>query len=374
MTKTISSIWFWQRNLTPHMGSLAESLTKKNYVVNFVSNSVLTKDRKEQGWEKAKLRKAKFILATNKTDIFRLSKKIPKNSLHFCQGIRGNGLIGYAQKILRNRGLKQWAMIERIDDDGWKSQIKKILYSIHFFYWKKYLEGVLAIGYDTKDWIIKRGMNKAQVHSFAYFLKKPKIEEKKKYLLNTKNKGCFRFIFAGQLIRRKRVDMLINAIAALKIKDLELWIAGDGPCKKSLYLLSKLLLPGRVHWLGVLSMSKIPQIIKQADCLVLPSRHDGWGAVVSESLMVGTPVICSNKCGASSIVKASDEGEVFLYNDQMSLIKILKKQYEKGKISIRKRKKIIKWSKCINSNSGAKYLDLIIKNNSNKLISVPWKK
>ena len=35
-------------------------------------------------------------------------------------------------------------------------------------------------------------------------------------------------------------------------------------------------------------MSKVYSIIRQSDCLVLPSRFDGWGAVVTESLMIGT--------------------------------------------------------------------------------------
>ena len=50
-------------------------------------------------------------------------------------------------------------------------------------------------------------------------------------------------------------------------------------------------------------MSKIGNTIYQADNLVLPSSHDGWGAVTTEALMVGTPVICSDTCGSSLIVK-----------------------------------------------------------------------
>jgi len=35
---------------------------------------------------------------------------------------------------------------------------------------------------------------------------------------------------------------------------------------------------------------------------VLPSRFDGWGMLVNESLAVGTPVICTAACGAAAIV------------------------------------------------------------------------
>ena len=44
---------------------------------------------------------------------------------------------------------------------------------------------------------------------------------------------------------------------------------------------------------------------------MLPSRFDGWGAVVNEALMVGTPVICSDRCGASDLIENGRNGYVF---------------------------------------------------------------
>jgi glycosyltransferase involved in cell wall biosynthesis len=121
-------------------------------------------------------------------------------------------------------------------------------------------------------------------------------------------------------------------------------------------------------------MPKIPEIISKTDCLVLPSIHDGWGAVTSEALMVGTPVICSNACGSSVAVKASKVGGVFISENLKSLTKILYKQYKIGKISITQRKIVSKWAKCLDANSGAKYLDLILNNTGNNLIEAPWRK
>lgn len=46
----------------------------------------------------------------------------------------------------------------------------------------------------------------------------------------------------------------------------------------------------------------------RADVLVLPSWHDGWGAVVSEALMAGTPAIASDACGSAGVVRASGVG------------------------------------------------------------------
>jgi len=372
MDKSNYQIWFWQNIVSPHMGSLAASLAELGYRVIFVANQILSKDRAEQGWENPKLGKAKLKLAANKSAIVNIAKKAPYHSIHFCQGLRGNGLVADAQRILRKRHLKHWAMLEKINDKGWKGKIRRVLYRILFLYWGNYLEGILAIGKDTKNWIVDRGINDNKVYSFAYFLKETKInnllKSSKKKIKNSK----FRFIFVGQLIKRKNVDMLIKALASIKPKEIELWIVGDGPEKKGLYALANLLLPGQVNWLGTLPMSKVPDVIFQADTLVLPSHHDGWGAVTSEALMVGTPVISSKFCGSSIVVKASGVGGIFLENNPESLSNILHKQYKAGKLSTNQRKKIARWARCLSAKSGAKYLDQIL--NNKKPINAPWEK
>ena len=374
MSKFNRSIWIWQTMLTPHVGALAESLAEYGYKVIFVANQGMSKERLRQGWEKTKLSKATTKLAKNKKTVIRLVDKAPKGSIHLCQGISNNGLVSDAQRILRKRGLRYWIMIEKIDDQGWKGKFKRVFYYTLFAYWQKYLEGVLAIGHGTKNWIVSRGMKKSQVYSFAYFLKAPKISKQKIRIGKETKNHSYRFVYIGQLIKRKKVDLLINAIAKLEKKQIELWIVGDGPEKESLFSLANELLPGQVYWFGSLPMPKVSKIIRKVDCLVLPSRYDGWGAVTSEALMVGTPVICSNACGSSVAVKASRVGGVFLSNNFKSFTNILDKQYKLGKISIKKKKQIAKWAKCLNAYSGAKYLHLILNNTGKKLIKAPWEK
>ena len=160
MSKANCSVWFWQTMLTPHMGLLAEALAKRGYNVTFVSNEILSKKRLELGWDKGRLNKAKFILAINKNNITRIVKRAAKNSIHLCQGLRGNGLVSYTQKILRKRGLRHWIIMEKIDDRGLKCKFERILYRLLFVYWQKYLEGVLVIRYGTKNWINKKNWSK----------------------------------------------------------------------------------------------------------------------------------------------------------------------------------------------------------------------
>ena len=374
MHKFKSSIWFWQRMVTPHMAALASALADRGFKVNYVANEILSKKRIKQGWKMPKLGKVKLLLAPNKADVISYALEAPKNSIHLCQGLRGNGLVGNAQSIIRKRNLRHWAMMETIDDEGWAGYIKKGLYRILFLLWNRNLTGVLAIGHNASEWFVSRGMEKNRVYPFAYFLAEPKIESLSK-LSNKKNKNKpYRFIYVGELINLKKVDTLIKAIAALKVKKIELWIVGSGPEEKRLRLLADLLIPKQVFWLGVISIKEVQNIIYQADCLVLPSRYDGWGAVVSEALMVGTPVVCSNKCGSSVIVKASGVGSVFFANNQKSLNDSLYNQYKKGYVNFKERQKIMKWAKRLTARSGAKYLELIFNIKNNKLDSpkIPW--
>ncbi len=373
MNKKKISIWFWIEMFSPHIGALAAALSSRGFKVIYVANHGLFKERSQQGWETPNLGKAKLILASNKADFVRLASKVPSNSVHLTQGLRGNGLIKIAQNIFRKKNIKHLVIMETVDDTRWHGVFKRILYRFLFLYWRNSLAGVLAIGKNTHSWVMKRGMESSRVYSFAYFLKDYNINYLSKNFKKKKRNSIFRFIYVGNLIKRKNVDYLINAIAKLKLENIELWIVGKGPEENHLRSLADLLIPKKVKWFGVVPMSKASNLISQSDCLVLPSRFDGWGAVVSESLMVGTPVVCSNVCGSSIVVKASGFGGVFSLNHKNSFVNMLRKQYKSGKLNLKKRHKIANWAKCLGANSGAEYLDLIITNPEKASNHVPWK-
>ena len=103
MNKKKISIWFWIEMFSPHIGALAAALSNLGFKVFYVANHGLFKERSQQGWENPNLGKAKLILASNKEDFIRLASKAPSNSVHFTQGLRGNGLIKIAQNVLRKK-------------------------------------------------------------------------------------------------------------------------------------------------------------------------------------------------------------------------------------------------------------------------------
>ena len=115
-------------------------------------------------------------------------------------------------------------------------------------------------------------------------------------------------IFVGQLIPRKRLDRLLRALAAVRSTDWVFRIIGDGSERRSLEKLAlELNLLRRITFTGALDNGAVRNELANADLFVLPSRWDGWGAVVNEALMSGTPVICSSYCGAADLISEWNE-------------------------------------------------------------------
>lgn len=354
------AIYFWQRMVTPHMAVLAEEVAALGTPVVYVAIEQMSTERAQQGWNAPALRAAKLHIAQDEASVRAIALSAPANSIHFCQGLRGNGLVATAQQHLRARGLRQFALMETVDDAGWAGIIKRLIYRGFYWYLRNSLDGVLAIGADTVDWVVARGMPSAKVYPFAYFLKEPDVSEKQLILDEQQDRRSYRFIFVGNLIERKRVDRLIGAIASLNRPEVELWVVGNGPKESELQAQADELLPGQVHWFGCKSMNEIPALMAQADCLVLPSRHDGWGAVVSEAMMVGTPVICSDACGSSVVVRASGKGGVFHAGSDRELLEQLRNLVVAGPWPLKNRMELVEWAMALGAKAGARYLHNIL--------------
>jgi glycosyltransferase involved in cell wall biosynthesis len=369
-----SPIWIWQRIRSPHMTWLAAALVKCGFSVTFISNQVLSQDRAEQGWEVPQLEGVDVLLAEDVGKVRSLVAMAPNYSIHICEGLRANGLIGAAQLGLKARGLKFWVIMEGPEENRFSKLIKRVAYSLLFLCWRNDLAGILAIGQGTGAWINARRALTCPIVPFAYFLGESSLKERQGCGSDLSSKTRYRIIFVGQLVKRKRVDLLIRALALIDRVDFELCVVGDGPELKRLQELGDELLASDVLWLGSQPMSDIPNLIRRADCLVLPSRHDGWGAVISEALMVGTPVICSDACGAAVVVDASGVGGVFVSDDSCAFSTILEKQISGGIWPIEQRCHLAEWAQCLGAQEGANYLSEILNSSEDKFKqpAPPW--
>lgn len=349
-------IWLWQNIISPHMASLAVALARHGCDVVYVAQQSMSEDRVQQGWSSPSLDGVRLESMPSAESVRQLVGSAPPESTHICSGIRSNGLIGLAQKALARRQLQQWIVMETVENTGWRGVLKRLEYRRLFMLRGRHVRGVLGIGHSTPAWISARGMPENKVYPFAYFLPNPAVESHEPPRVSDR----FRILFAGQFIARKRLDHLIDALGHMSSLDFELAVIGSGPLENQLRMLSDKVLPGRVDWIGRLPLEAVPVEMARADCLVLPSRHDGWGAVVSEALMVGTPVICSDACGSAEVVRASGYGGVFRSGDRDALMLLLSKVIAKGRLSSAERSSLAGLAECLGGNAGAAYLMRIL--------------
>jgi glycosyltransferase involved in cell wall biosynthesis len=108
------------------------------------------------------------------------------------------------------------------------------------------------------------------------------------------------FLFCGQLIARKGVDILLEAFDRLirNGRRARLRLAGRRADLDRMLARLSTAARERISYEGFFDPKLLPKLFFEADVFVLPSRYDGWGVVVNQALGAGLPVICSEAVGA----------------------------------------------------------------------------
>jgi glycosyltransferase involved in cell wall biosynthesis len=101
----------------------------------------------------------------------------------------------------------------------------------------------------------------------------------------------FTVLYVGRLYRRKRVEVLLRAAAALenRIPRFEVRIVGNGPCAPGLHRLST----ACVTWLGDVSRAQLVEEYNRSTVFCLPSVQEGFGIVLLEAMAAGKPIVAS---------------------------------------------------------------------------------
>ena len=129
----------------------------------------------------------------------------------------------------------------------------------------------------------------------------------------------FTVLFVGRLYRRKRVEVLLRAAAALRgrIPELEVRIVGAGPCAPALHRLSgDLNLASTVTWLGDVSRAELLAEYNRSSLFCLPSVQEGFGIVLLEAMAAGRPIVASR---AAAIPEVAPHGALVQPEDPEAL-------------------------------------------------------
>jgi glycosyltransferase involved in cell wall biosynthesis len=130
-----------------------------------------------------------------------------------------------------------------------------------------------------------------------------------------------RVLFLGQVIARKGVVELLDAMKRLEHHAVELTIVGDG----ELSLTHRANDAPNVRWLGKCSREMISYHYEQADVFIFPTHSDGFGLTQIEALYFGLPIIASRRC--AKVVEHGKNGllidDVSAENVESAILQIL---------------------------------------------------
>lgn len=124
----------------------------------------------------------------------------------------------------------------------------------------------------------------------------------------TLNNGLVKILFLGRLAYPKKIDLLINAYAALPKtlqKSAQLTIIGDGPDRTALeHKVRTLQLPIPISFLQTTHEAAM-QEMRRSDIFILLSKHEGFPMTILEAMAAGLPVIASKVGGIPEMIDAA---------------------------------------------------------------------
>ena len=142
--------------------------------------------------------------------------------------------------------------------------------------------------------------------------------------IRSKDPGPLRILFVGNVIRRKEVHTLLEAIGQLPRDVCNLTVVGDLFMDKSyvrtIYSqVKENMLTDRVSFLGSIPDNELITQFKTSHVLVMPSSYEGFGIVYLEGMGFGLPAIASTGGGACEIITQGRDGLLIPVGDTASL-------------------------------------------------------
>jgi glycosyltransferase involved in cell wall biosynthesis len=102
-----------------------------------------------------------------------------------------------------------------------------------------------------------------------------------------------RVLFLGQVIFRKGIAALLDAVQLLEGFPVEFWIVGS----VQINIPSHFQNHAQIHWLGHVNRSETAQYYQRADVFLFPTISDGFGLTQLEAQAWKLPIIASRSCG-----------------------------------------------------------------------------
>ncbi len=138
------------------------------------------------------------------------------------------------------------------------------------------------------------------------------------------------FLVPRRLVPKNGVHVAVEAFRFIEDKEVELWIAGDGPERSYLErLVKKLGLSTKIRFLGSVDRNKIIKLMNASIGIIIPSIPvcgviEATSIAALEGMSMGKPVFASNIGGLAEMIKNGKTGFLFEAGDPNALGMLLR--------------------------------------------------
>jgi glycosyltransferase involved in cell wall biosynthesis len=142
--------------------------------------------------------------------------------------------------------------------------------------------------------------------------------------------GHLQILVVGNVIRRKGLHVLIQALRQLPTEDFQVTVAGRLDMEPEYVnqiqkLIQSSQLQERVILKGPVQGQSLADLYRQHHLMVLPSSYESYGIVYVEAQQFGLPVIGTTAGAAGEIINHGDNGYLIPPEDEHALAELLQK-------------------------------------------------
>jgi len=315
------NLFFWQNCISPHQKPYIDKLVLDDRVDNvyIIVPIVQSLERQKLGWNvDYDEQKVNIIIKPSLEHVDFLFRNNIKDSIHFFSGIRGYKDVYEYFKVSLRYDLKRGLITEGPYTYKKPLLFHKIRFLLLDYKYIKKISFVFAIGEDAYKYYTMWSSN-WKVFSFRYTVENSFLK-----INYEKTSGSLKFVYLGNLTKRKNVELLLKCIKEIFSMEFSLDIIGDGEERLKLFkYINKFKLSPKVSMVGKIKISEVNRVLQTYDVLVIPSFHDGWAAVINEALHNGLFVVASSNCGGKVLLNNPKCGLVFDSNNKAALIRSL---------------------------------------------------
>jgi glycosyltransferase involved in cell wall biosynthesis len=144
-------------------------------------------------------------------------------------------------------------------------------------------------------------------------------------------------IFVGAIVRRKRPDLLVEAIGLLKKRGVDCQLVLAGPDSDTTYTrqiqdrANELNVSSQIIWFGF--TRDIARLFRAADFFSLPSSSEGMAAALIEAMSSGLPPIVTPISGSTDAVEDGVTGR-FVRSDPADIADVLSEYISKPRVRV----------------------------------------